>query len=57
LSDAKLTISDPNQEIRNRKVIDQNDYELGNVGGLSINPDEKTSRIPGNRRERIPRAG
>ena len=45
LSDTGLTLTDPNQDIRNRKVIDQNDEEIGHVSGLFIDRDEKKVRM------------
>lgn len=45
MSDANLTVSDPNRDIRNRKVIDQHDDEIGHVSGLFIDQDERKVRM------------
>ncbi len=45
LSDANLMLSDPSQDIRDRKVIDQHGDDIGHVTGLFIDKDEKTVRM------------
>jgi sporulation protein YlmC with PRC-barrel domain len=45
LSDADFTVSDPNQDIRGRKVIDEHDDEIGHVGDLFIDQNDKTLRM------------
>ncbi len=41
LTDADLTVADPSQDIRDRKVIDQHGEELGHVSGLFIDQGER----------------
>ncbi len=45
LSDANLTVSDPDQDIRDRKVIDEHDDEIGHVSGLFIDQNDKKIRM------------
>ncbi len=45
LSDTHLMLSDPEQDIRDRTVIDQNGDEIGHVSGLFIDPGEKKVRV------------
>lgn len=45
LSDANLTVSDPDEDIRDRKVIDEHDDEIGHVSGLFINQNDKKIRM------------
>jgi sporulation protein YlmC with PRC-barrel domain len=45
LTDVNLTVSDPNQDIRNRKVIDQDKESIGYVSGLFIDQDERKVRM------------
>lgn len=45
LSDANLMLSDPSQDIRDRKVIDQHGDDIGHVSGLFIDKGEKKVRM------------
>ena len=45
LTDAKLTVADPTQDIRDRKVIDQQGEEIGHVSGLFIDQAERKVRM------------
>jgi sporulation protein YlmC with PRC-barrel domain len=45
LSDASLMLSDPTQDIRDRKVIDQDGDDIGHVSGLFVDKDQKKIRI------------
>ncbi len=45
LSDANLALSDPSQDIRDRKVIDQHGDQIGHVSGLFVDKDQKTVRM------------
>ncbi len=45
LSDANLMLSDPTQDIRDRKVIDQDGDDIGHVSGLFVDKDQKKVRI------------
>lgn len=45
LSDTNLTLSDPNEDIRDRKVTDQHGADIGHVSGLFIDRDEKKVRM------------
>lgn len=45
LSDANLMLSDPTQDIRDRKVIDQDGDDIGRIIGLFVDKDQKKVRI------------
>ncbi len=45
LSDAGLTLSDPDHDIRGRKVIDQHGDDIGHVSGLFIDKAQKKVRL------------
>ncbi len=45
LSDADLMLSDPSEDIRDRKVIDQHGDDIGHVSGLFVDTDEKKVRM------------
>ncbi len=45
LSDAHLVLSDPDQDIRNRKVIDRHGEEIGHVSGLFVDKLENKLRM------------
>lgn len=42
---ASLTVSDPTQDIRGRKVIDQHGEEIGHVSALFIDQEERKVRM------------
>ena len=45
LTDANLMLSDPTQDIRNRKVIDQDGSDIGHISGLFVDNDQKKVRM------------
>lgn len=45
LGDTDLTLSDPRQDIRDRKVIDRNGDEIGHVSALYIDKNERKVRF------------
>jgi len=45
LSDTKLTVGDPNEDVRGRKVIDKNGHEIGKVDDLLIDNREHKVRL------------
>jgi len=45
LSDANLTVADPNEDIRGRKVLDKNGDEVGTVDDLLIDDRERKVRL------------
>jgi sporulation protein YlmC with PRC-barrel domain len=45
LSDSGLTLSDPSQDIRGRKVVDKSGDEIGHVSHLFIDEDERKVRM------------
>lgn len=45
LTDANLTVSDPGQDIRDRKVLDQHGEEIGHISALFIDQDERKVRM------------
>ncbi len=45
LSDANLTVSAPDQDIRERKVLDQHGEDIGHVSDLFIDQDKRKVRM------------
>jgi len=45
LNDTDLTLANTDQDIRNRKVIDRNNEEIGHVSGLFIDHAERKVRM------------
>ena len=45
LSDVNLTVSDPSQDVRGRKVIDRHGEDIGHVSGLFIDQHERKVRM------------
>jgi sporulation protein YlmC with PRC-barrel domain len=45
LSDSSLVLSEPDQDIRGRKVIDQHGADIGHVSGLFIDEGERKVRM------------
>lgn len=45
LSDTSLTLGDPAQDIRNRKVVDAHGEDIGHVSALFIDQDERKVRM------------
>jgi sporulation protein YlmC with PRC-barrel domain len=45
LSDTGLTLSDPSQDIRGRKVVDRHGADIGHVSGLFVDEDERRVRM------------
>ncbi len=45
LSDAHLVLADPDQDIRDRKVIDRHGDEIGHVSGLFVDKAENKLRM------------
>jgi hypothetical protein len=50
LSDANLTVKDPNEDIRWRKVLDKNGDDAGNIEDLLIDSQEHKLRLTASRR-------
>jgi sporulation protein YlmC with PRC-barrel domain len=45
LSDTRLTLGDPAQDVRHRKVLDRDRKEIGRVSDLFIDQDERKVRM------------
>ena len=45
LSDTGLTLSDPSQDIRGRKVVDRHGADIGHVSGLFVDEDVRRVRM------------
>ncbi|MGH7707592.1 MAG: PRC-barrel domain-containing protein, partial [Vulcanimicrobiaceae bacterium] len=45
LSAANLTLADPSQDIRHRRVVDQNGAAIGHVSELIVDRAERTLRM------------
>jgi sporulation protein YlmC with PRC-barrel domain len=45
LGDADLTVADPNEDVRGRKVVDRDGKDVGTIHDLFIDSDEKKVRF------------